>query len=153
MDSLLVNKLGIDITCNILNIICQLLKPTSKQFSGQLNLCCLNVWLLDDCWTIWQRTTCHVLHDLHGLHFRLSMRKVSIMAYNNFLPHSSTCKNRYRFIFASVLKLHRLHSKCGELSFSYSGPAAWNALPTNICTDSNFTAFKRLQKTHLLTVA
>ena len=38
----------------------------------------------------------------------------------------------------------RLRTKLGERAFSFAGPAAWNALPVSIRTESNQTKFKQV---------
>jgi hypothetical protein len=47
----------------------------------------------------------------------------------------------------------RVRTKFGERAFGFSGPAAWNSLPTHLQTTTNTNTFKRLLKTHLFTTA
>ena len=57
----------------------------------------------------------------------------------------SSCSFRY--------KLPRLKLKFGERSFSFSGPKAWNSLPSNLQELTNTDTFKELLKTHLFKLA
>ena len=41
----------------------------------------------------------------------------------------------------------RLRSKFGERAFSFSGPASWNSLPTELRTISDTSVFKNKLKT------
>ena len=44
----------------------------------------------------------------------------------------------------------RLRTKFGERAFSYAGPAAWNALPEDICANHDRAVFRKQLKTHFL---
>ena len=50
-------------------------------------------------------------------------------------------------------ELPRLKLKFGERSFSFSGPKAWNSLPSNLQELTNTDTFKKLLKTHLFKLA
>ena len=50
-------------------------------------------------------------------------------------------------------ELPRLKLKFGEQSFSFSGPKAWNSLPSNLQELTNTDTFKKLVKTHLFKLA
>jgi len=43
--------------------------------------------------------------------------------------------------------------KFDECAFSHAGPAAWNALPEDIRTNRDRTAFRKQLKTHFFTLA
>ena len=45
-------------------------------------------------------------------------------------------------------ELPRLKLKFGERSFSFSGPKAWNSLPSNLQELTNADTFKKLLKSH-----
>lgn len=73
----------------------------------------------------------------------------------NLVCASSSRSSRYELRSSDSLDYikPRLHSKIGERAFSYAGPAAWNALPTFIRTQSTFFGFKRALKTYLFRAA
>ena len=50
-------------------------------------------------------------------------------------------------------ELPRLKLKFGEQCFSFSGPKAWNSLPSNLQELTNTDTFKKLSKTHLFKLA
>jgi len=47
----------------------------------------------------------------------------------------------------------QLRTKCGERAFSHAGPAAWNALPEDMCAVSDSVLFRKRLKTHLFSLA
>ena len=47
----------------------------------------------------------------------------------------------------------QLRTKCGERAFSFSGPASWNSLPTELRTIPYTSVFKNKLKTYLLKLA
>ena len=47
----------------------------------------------------------------------------------------------------------RLRTKFGERAFSFSGPASWNSLPTDLRTVSDTSDFKKKLKTYLFKLA
>ena len=47
----------------------------------------------------------------------------------------------------------RLRTKFGERAFSFSGPASWNSLPTDLRTVSDTSDFKHKLKTYLFKLA
>jgi hypothetical protein len=47
----------------------------------------------------------------------------------------------------------RLRTKFGERAFSFAGPAAWNALPTDLRALTSSSTFRRRLKTHLFLLA
>jgi hypothetical protein len=47
----------------------------------------------------------------------------------------------------------RIRTKFGERAFSFSGPAAWNSLPTYLQTTTDTNTFKHLLKTYLFATA
>ena len=49
--------------------------------------------------------------------------------------------------------LPQLRTKFGELAFSHAGPAAWNNLPQNLHSITEFSIFKKHLKSHLFTAA
>jgi hypothetical protein len=54
---------------------------------------------------------------------------------------------------ANLYERPLLHSKFGERSFSYAGPAAWFSLPAAIRVEPDLTRFKSRLKTHLFILA
>ena len=50
-------------------------------------------------------------------------------------------------------ELPRLKLKIGKRSFSFSGPKAWNSLPSNLQELTSTDTFKKLMKTHLFKLA
>jgi hypothetical protein len=54
---------------------------------------------------------------------------------------------------SNLYRLPRLRLKLGERAFSYAGPKAWNALPTELLCLDNINVFKSRLKTHLFSTA
>jgi hypothetical protein len=73
----------------------------------------------------------------------------------NLVSTASSQSSRYNLRSSDSLDYvkPRLRSKLGERAFSYAGPAAWNALPTFIRSQSTLSGFKRALKTHLFQTA
>jgi len=46
-----------------------------------------------------------------------------------------------------------MRSKFGERAFSHAGPAAWNALPENICANQDGEVLGKQLKTYFFTIA
>ena len=49
----------------------------------------------------------------------------------------------------TLYRLPRCRTSMGERGFSYSGPRAWNALPSTLRDISDRARFRKLLKTHL----
>jgi hypothetical protein len=49
--------------------------------------------------------------------------------------------------------LPQLRTTFSEGAFSHAGPAAWNNLPRNLCSVTEFSTFKKNLKSQLLTAA
>ena len=49
---------------------------------------------------------------------------------------------------STLCRLPRCHTSMGECAFSFSGPHAWNALPSTLLDIANCTRFIKLLKTH-----
>ena len=49
----------------------------------------------------------------------------------------------------TLYRLPRCRTTMGERGFSYSGPRAWNALPSTLRDISDRARFRKLLKTHL----
>ena len=62
-------------------------------------------------------------------------------------------RERLRSSSSFQYELPRLKLKFGERSFSFSGPKAWNSLPSNLQELTNTDTFKKLLKTHLFKLA
>jgi hypothetical protein len=62
-------------------------------------------------------------------------------------------RERLRSSSSFRYELPRLKLKFGERSFSFSGPKAWNSLPSNLQELTNTDTFKKLLKTHLFKLA
>ena len=62
-------------------------------------------------------------------------------------------RERLRSSSSFRYELPRLKLKFSERSFSFSGPKAWNSLPSNLQELTNTDTFKKLLKTHLFKLA
>ena len=62
-------------------------------------------------------------------------------------------RERLRSFSSFRYELPQLKLKFGERSFSFSGPKAWNSLPSNLQELTNTDSFKKLLKTHLFKLA
>ena len=62
-------------------------------------------------------------------------------------------RERLRSSSSFRYELPRLKQKFGERSFLFSGPKAWNSLPSNLQELTNTDTFKKLLKTHLFKLA
>ena len=94
-----------------------------------------------------------VLRSLHWLpiKFRIIyklcvlMHLVRVGRSPAYLPGRERLRSSSSFQY----ELPRLKLKFGERSFSFSGPKAWNSLPSNLQEHTNTDTFKKLLKTHL----
>ena len=62
-------------------------------------------------------------------------------------------RERLRSSSSFRYELPKLKLKFGERSVSFSGPKAWNSLPSNLQELTNTDTFKKLLKTHLFKLA
>jgi len=90
-------------------------------------------------WRI-QYKLCLMMHHLH------TGRSPSYLA-DVVEPVSKKSARRLRSTDSSCYSTPRLRTKFGERAFSFSGPAAWNALPTDIRDKACTTTFKKKLKT------
>ena len=49
---------------------------------------------------------------------------------------------------STLHRLPRCRTSMGERAFSFSGPLAWNALPSTLRDNADCTRFRKLLKTH-----
>ena len=98
------------------------------------------------------------------IQFKLCMMMYSIRTakcptyLNNMVATIANSSSRSGLRSSTATDLYvtpRLRTKLGERAFSYAGPAAWNALPVSIRSDSSQTQtqFKKLLKTHFFSIA
>jgi len=66
-----------------------------------------------------------------------------MLAFSDVLTSSTT----------NLYVTSRLSIKFGERAFSHAGSAVWNSLPANIRAEYSETNFKKLQKSHLFSLA
>jgi len=66
---------------------------------------------------------------------------------------ASRLRNGLRSASSSDYSLPRLCTKFSERAFSHAGPAAWNALPENICASQDREVFRKQLKTYFFTLA
>ena len=62
-------------------------------------------------------------------------------------------RNRLRSSASTRYELPALRRKIGECAFSYSGPASWNSLPSDITSIMDTPTFRVRLKTHLFRLA
>ena len=62
-------------------------------------------------------------------------------------PASTRSTRHLRSRESGLFNVPRLRTKFGETAFSFSGPSAWNALPTDIQDETCTAVFKRKLKT------
>ena len=100
------------------------------------------------------------LQQLHWLpvRYRVQYKLCTIMytihhgqapSYLSELVHtvaSRSSRSGLRSASTTNYAVPRLRTKFGERSFSYAGPAAWNALPHELRSVDSFSAFKKLLK-------
>ena len=58
------------------------------------------------------------------------------------------CRPGLRSISSSIYWKPRLHTKFAECAFSFSGPAEWNCLPSDLRTITDTTIFKKKFKAY-----
>lgn len=112
----------------------------------------------------------HVTPSLIQLHwlpvrFRVQYKLCMLMHYvhigrapaylTNSVQAISTCSTRSGLRSASTTNYvtPRLRTKFGERAFSHAGPAAWNALPTDLRALTNSSIFRKRLKTHFFSSA
>jgi len=82
--------------------------------------------------------------------FNLSHGHMPPYIANNIVESGKmSTRSGLRSSTSNTYSLPRLRTKFAERCFSFSGPTAWNSLPSDIRDEPNFTTFKRLLKTHL----
>ena len=100
-----------------------------------------------------------VLRSLHWLPICVLMHLVRVGRSPAYLSDMMTSvadlpgRERLRSSSSFQYELPRLKLKFGERSFSFSGPKAWNSLPSNLQELTNTDTFKKLLKTHLFKLA
>ena len=112
----------------------------------------------------------HVTPSLIQLHwlpvrFRIQYKLCMLMHYvhigrapaylTNSVQATSTSSTRSGLRSASTTNYvtPRLRTKFGERAFSHAGPAAWNALPTDLRAQTSSSIFRRRLKTHFFSSA
>jgi len=78
--------------------------------------------------------------------YRYSDRSPAYLAYM-VQPASTRSTRRLRSRESGLFDVPRLRTKFGETAFSFSGPSAWNALPTDIRDETCTAALKKKLKT------
>jgi len=107
------------------------------------------------------------LMQLHWLPVRLRVQyKLCMLMHNihigrapvyltNIVQATSTSSTRSGLRSASTTNYvtPRLRTKFGERAFSHAGPAAWNALPSDLRTENSSSIFRKRLKTHFFSSA
>ena len=62
-------------------------------------------------------------------------------------------RRRLRSASSSDYTVPRLRTKFGKRAFSHAGPAAWNTLPEDICSNHDCVVFRKQLKTHFFSLA
>ena len=86
---------------------------------------------------------------MHNAHVGRSPRYVNEMLATAHMPN----RNRLRSSASTRYELPALRRKIGERTFSYSGPASWNSLPSDITSIMDTPTFRACLKTHLFRLA
>ena len=107
------------------------------------------------------------LHELHWLPIRYRiMHKLCLTMHNAHVGRSPRYiidtlspiadmpnRGRLRSSASSKYELPALRLKIGKRAFSYSGPAYWNSLPSELTSITNTHTFKSRLKTHIFRLA
>ena len=89
-----------------------------------------------------QHKLCTMMHSLHhGMCMAYLANTVSTIADNPTRPG-------LRSAISTLYRLPRCRTSMGVHAFSFSGPLAWNALPSTLHDIADRTRFRKLLKTH-----
>jgi len=69
-----------------------------------------------------------------------------------YLPSVNTDHSQLRSVTERICVVPRAHNSCGDRSFSAAGPRVWNALPSYLRYDVNYTHFKQALRRHVYAV-
>ena len=108
-----------------------------------------------------------LLRELHCLPIRYRIiYKLCLMMHNSHVGRSSRYvnemltatahmpnRNRLRSSASTKYEMPALRRKIGDRAFSYSGPASWNSLPSDITSIMDTPTFRARLKTHLFRLA
>ena len=94
-----------------------------------------------------QYKLCMLMHNIH-----IGRAPVYL---TNIVQATSTSSTRSGLRSASTTNYvtPRLRTKFGERAFSHAGPAAWNALPSDLRTENSSSIFRKRLKTHFFSSA